>query len=106
MDNQSPILLGMPFSKEDAAMDAWADYPRVPVKDLPRTPLALRSAPHPARIGRGDAPTRRWDQCPRCCASAAAPLVSTRQPGGVIAHHWQCARCESAWDTVFQPLLV
>jgi len=105
MENQRPILPGMPFSKEDAAMDASADYPRVPVKDLPRTPLALRSAPHPARIGRGDAPTRRW-QCPRCCASAAAPLVSTRQPGGVIAHHWQCPRCESAWDTVFQPLLV
>jgi hypothetical protein len=106
MENQRPILPGMPFSKEDAAMDASADYPRVPVKDLPRTPPALRSAPHPARIGRGDAPTRRWDQCPRCCASAAAPLVSTRQPGGVIAHHWQCECCKSGWDTFFQPLLV
>ena len=82
-------------------MDAFAHYPGTSAEGLRRTPPAL-----PARIGHADTRTPRRDQCPRCCALAAGPRVSSHQPGGVIAHHWQCECCNSGWDTFFQPLLV
>jgi hypothetical protein len=53
-----------------------------------------------------DTPTRRRDQCPRCCILAEGPLGSMHRPGGVIAHHWKCKICEFEWDTTFRPLLV
>ena len=53
-----------------------------------------------------DAPARRRDQCPRCRAFVPGPIVSAYQTGGVVAHHWKCECCDSAWDTFFQPLLV
>jgi len=87
-------------------MDAFAHYPRTPAEGLRRTPPTRRPASLPARIGHADTPTARRDQCPRCRALAAGPRVSSYQPGGVIAHHWQCEGCNSGWDTFFQPLLV
>ena len=87
-------------------MDAFAHYPRTPAEGLRRTPPAPRPAPLPARIGHADTLAARRDQCPRCRALATAPRVSSYQPGGVIAHHWQCECCNSGWDTFFQPLLV
>ena len=66
-------------------MDAFAHYPRTQAEGTP---------------------TARRDQCPRCRTLAAGPRVSSYQPGGVIAHHWQCECCNSGWDTFFQPLLV
>jgi hypothetical protein len=59
-----------------------------------------------APIDRAEAPASRRDQCPRCFATAAAPIVSTYQSGGVIAHQWQCECCDAEWATSFQPLLV
>ena len=58
------------------------------------------------QIEHAETPARRRDQCPRCCTMAAAPLLSSHQPGGDIAHHWKCESCECDWDTFFRPLLV
>jgi hypothetical protein len=65
-----------------------------------------RKAASTVQIERHDGPTRRSDQCPRCCLLAAAPLVSVHRHRGIIAHHWKCKTCEFDWDTVFRPLLV
>ena len=58
------------------------------------------------QIERAETPTKRSDQCPRCCILAAEPLVSVHRPGGDIAHHWKCKNREFDWDTIFRPLLV
>jgi hypothetical protein len=65
-----------------------------------------RNAAASVQIEHAETPTRRSDQCPRCCILAAAPLVSVHRPGGDIAHHWKCKTCEFDWDTIFRPLLV
>jgi hypothetical protein len=64
-----------------------------------------RKAASSLQIEPAETPTRRSDQCPRCCNLAAAPFVSVHQPRG-IAHHWKCKTCEFDWDTSYRPLLV
>jgi hypothetical protein len=64
-----------------------------------------RKAVSSLQVEPAETPTRRSDQCPRCCILAAGPLVSVHRPRG-IAHHWQCKTCEFDWDTFFRPSLV
>src|SRR3979409_2129503 len=65
-----------------------------------------RKAASSVQIEHAETPTRRSDQCPRCCILAVTPLVSVHRPGGDIAHHWKCKNCEFDWDTIFRRLFV